>query len=79
MIIDEEIKQIYILKKEISDGDVEPISDEEFKQRIFMFNLVKNEILFTVAVLNREKLFNQMEEAQKVTTPTNAENSAYKS
>lgn len=67
MIIDEEIKQIYILKKEIQNGDIEPISDEEFRNKIFMFNLCKNEILFSVAVLNREKLFNQMEEAQKMT------------
>lgn len=46
-----------------------------------MFNLCKNDTLFTVAVLNREKLFNQMEEAQKMTDEVapEATTSAYKS
>jgi hypothetical protein len=49
-----------------------------------MFNLVKNEVLFTVAVLNREKLFDQAEQeeaAKKVTESAQSEapTSAYKS
>ena len=62
MIIDEELTQIYHLRKEVKDGD---ISMDDIDKRTIMFNLHKDEILLTVAGMRKEKVFKKLEFEEK--------------